>query len=100
MAQRGVVRGPATDSEYRKSYAPDQPESPAHFGLQDRPYDRWLRRFLEHISVASSDKDKQLLQFLMDLPEIPKEEIYRLESMATNADQYVGLVCIRERPVH
>jgi symplekin len=46
-----------------------------------------LRDFLEHISHVSSDKDKQLLQFLMDLPEIPRDEIYRLEAMATNTAQ-------------
>lgn len=56
---------------------------------QNRPYDRWLRRFLEHVSEASSNQDKELLQFLMDLPEIPLDEIHRLETMALNADQCV-----------
>ncbi|GAA5990965.1 hypothetical protein JCM10908_000101 [Rhodotorula pacifica] len=64
---------------------------------EDRPYDRLLRRFLEHISQVSSDKDKQLLQFLMDLPEIPRDEIYRLEAMATNIDQMqLGFSTLRE----
>ncbi|GAA5964456.1 hypothetical protein JCM8115_006320 [Rhodotorula mucilaginosa] len=63
----------------------------------DRPYDRLLRDFLEHISHVSSDKDKQLLQFLMDLPEIPRDEIYRLEAMATNtAQMHLGFSTLRE----
>ncbi|GAA5879509.1 hypothetical protein JCM3774_002703 [Rhodotorula dairenensis] len=67
-------------------------------GVQtNRPYDRLLRDFLEHFSQISSDKDKQLLQFLMDLPEIPREEIYRLEAMATNtAQMQLGFSTLRE----
>lgn len=63
----------------------------------DRPYDRLLRDFLEHVSHVSSDKDKQLLQLLMDLPEIPRDEIYRLEAMATNtAQMHLGFSTLRE----
>ncbi|BGO91177.1 hypothetical protein NBRC10512_005729 [Rhodotorula toruloides] len=65
--------------------------------MENRPYDRWLRLFLEHISAASSNKDKELLQFLMDLPEIPVDEIHRLETMALNADQMqLGFSTLRE----
>ncbi|BGP47764.1 hypothetical protein JCM10450v2_003629 [Rhodotorula kratochvilovae] len=65
--------------------------------VENRPYDRWLRRFLEHVGVASSNKDRELLQFLMDLPEIPVDEIYRLEGMAVNADQMqLGFSTLRE----
>ncbi|GAA6055098.1 hypothetical protein JCM3770_001798 [Rhodotorula araucariae] len=65
--------------------------------VENRPYDRWLRRFLDHVGVASSNKDRELLQFLMDLPEIPVDEIYRLEGMAVNADQMqLGFSTLRE----
>ncbi|BGO96476.1 hypothetical protein NBRC10513v2_003408 [Rhodotorula toruloides] len=65
--------------------------------MENRPYDRWLRLFLEHVSAASSNKDKELLQFLMDLPEIPVDEIHRLETMALNADQMqLGFSTLRE----
>ncbi|GJN89003.1 hypothetical protein Rhopal_001974-T1 [Rhodotorula paludigena] len=67
---------------------------------ENRPYDRWLQRFLEHINVASSSKDKELLQFMMDLPEIPPDEIYRLEGMALKADQMqLGFTTLRELAV-
>ncbi|GAA5853597.1 hypothetical protein JCM9279_005069 [Rhodotorula babjevae] len=65
--------------------------------IENRPYDHWLRKFLEHVGVASSNKDRGLLQFLMDLPEIPVDEIYRLEGMAVNADQMqLGFSTLRE----
>ncbi|GAA5903829.1 hypothetical protein JCM8208_006591 [Rhodotorula glutinis] len=65
--------------------------------VENRPYDHWLRKFLEHVGVASSNKDRELLQFLMDLPEIPVDEIYRLEGMAVNADQMqLGFSTLRE----
>lgn len=56
--------------------------------LADRPYDRWLRRLLEHIITFSSNKDKAFTQFMIDLPEIPREEIARLGEMCLNPDQY------------
>jgi hypothetical protein len=55
--------------------------------LQNRPYDRWLRRFLEHVSQTSKNQDKELLQFMMDLPELPIAEISRLEDMCLNSEQ-------------
>ncbi|GAA5909818.1 hypothetical protein JCM6882_002685 [Rhodosporidiobolus microsporus] len=64
---------------------------------ENRPYDRWLRRFLEHVSVASKNQDKELLQFMMDLPELPVAEISRLEDMCLNADQMqLGFSTLRE----
>ncbi|GAA5991312.1 hypothetical protein JCM11641_002820 [Rhodosporidiobolus odoratus] len=64
---------------------------------ENRPYDRWLRRFLEHVSAASRNQDKELLQFMMDLPELPPAEIRRLEEMCLNADQMqLGFSTLRE----
>lgn len=62
--------------------------SPEQAGLA-RPYDRWLRRLLEHILEFSSNKDKSFSQFMVDLPEVPSEEIVRLGEMCTNPDQSV-----------
>ncbi|GAA5855379.1 hypothetical protein JCM8547_009056 [Rhodosporidiobolus lusitaniae] len=64
---------------------------------ENRPYDRWLRRFLEHVSKASKNQDKELLQFMMDLPELPLAEISRLEDMCLNVDQMqLGFSTLRE----
>ncbi|GAA5942275.1 hypothetical protein JCM10213_004118 [Rhodosporidiobolus nylandii] len=64
---------------------------------ENRPYDRWLRRFLEHVSAASKNQDKELLQFMMDLPELPAAEISRLEDMCLNIDQMqLGFSTLRE----
>ncbi|GAA6021094.1 hypothetical protein JCM10207_003361 [Rhodosporidiobolus poonsookiae] len=62
-----------------------------------RPYDRLLRKFLEHVSKSSKNQDKELLQFMMDLPEIPADEIIRLEAMCLNANQMqLGFSTLRE----
>ncbi|ORY92427.1 Symplekin tight junction protein C terminal-domain-containing protein [Leucosporidium creatinivorum] len=67
---------------------------------QDRPYDRWLRRLLEHICNFSSNKDKAFSQFMIDLPEIPSEEIGRLCDMCLNPDQVqLGFSALRELAV-
>ncbi|GAA6041092.1 hypothetical protein JCM8097_004714 [Rhodosporidiobolus ruineniae] len=64
---------------------------------ENRPYDHWLRLFLSHISRASTNADKELLQFMMDLPELPSAEIVRLEEMCLNADQMqLGFSTLRE----
>ncbi|CEQ40286.1 SPOSA6832_01874, partial [Sporobolomyces salmonicolor] len=64
---------------------------------QNRPYDRWLRRLLEHVCTHSSNADKALYQFMMDLPEIPADEMSRLESMCLNPDQMqLGFSTLRE----
>lgn len=59
------------------------------FILQDRPYDRWLRLLLSHITEHSSNKDKFFSQFVIDLPVIPSEEVERLGVMCMNPEQCV-----------
>lgn len=54
---------------------------------QERPYDRWLRKLLGHIASFSTNKDRSFPQFIIELPEIPDEEIIRLGEMCTNPDQ-------------
>lgn len=54
---------------------------------QSRPYDRWLRRLLQHILDFSSNKDKSFPQLIVDLPELPAEEISRLGEMCINPEQ-------------
>lgn len=56
-------------------------------GLQSRPYDRWLRRILEHMLAYSSNKDRSFSQFIVDLPEIPLDEIVRLGEMCLKPEQ-------------
>jgi symplekin len=75
-------------SVFRMSFAnADAPHPP-----QSRPYDRWLRRLLEHICSFSSNKDKAFSQFMVDLPEVPSDEIVRLGEMCLNPDQCVAFV--------
>ena len=87
--RRGIVEVRSPLSPSRSLSRSRARTDPLALRRQNRPYDHWLRKFLEHVGVASSNKDRELLQFLMDLPEIPVDEIYRLEGMAVNADQCV-----------
>ena len=64
---------------------------------QERPYDRWLRRLLEHILSYSSNKDKAFSQFMVDLPEIPVEEVVRLGEMCKNPEQSVQELLVARR---
>lgn len=80
--QHGAPRGPPASFEKLTMFSLEQP------GLS-RPYDRWLRRLLEHILEFSSNKDKSFSQFMVDLPEVPSDEISRLGEMCTNPDQSV-----------
>lgn len=91
VAERGVVHRCSADRPGAPRLSKLCPRirnltSPSR-ALQDRPYDRWLRRLLEHICNFSSNKDKAFSQFMIDLPEIPSEEIRRLCDMCLNPDQ-------------
>ncbi|KAK4701540.1 symplekin, partial [Phenoliferia sp. Uapishka_3] len=67
---------------------------------EGRPYDRWLRRLLEHILQHSSNKDKAFTQFIVDLPTIPNEEISRFGAMCTNPEQVqLGFAALRDLTV-
>lgn len=64
---------------------------------KERPYDRWLRRLLEHILSYSSNKDKAFSQFMVDLPEIPVGEVARLGELCKNPEQLqLGFSSLRE----
>lgn len=69
---------------------PDADIAEAATNPPPRPYDRWLRLLLEHILAHSSNKDRSFATFIVDLPEIPADEISRLGSMCTNPAQ-IGL---------
>lgn len=61
------------------------------------PYGRWLRRLLDYIVEHSSAQDRSFSTFLIDLPEVPKAEVRRLESMCNNAEQLQnGFTTLRE----
>ncbi|KAM0748127.1 hypothetical protein T439DRAFT_74720 [Meredithblackwellia eburnea MCA 4105] len=63
----------------------------------ERPYDRWLRKLLEHILEHSSNKDRAFTQFIVDLPSIPSEEVAKFGIMCTNPEQvHLGFSALRE----
>lgn len=63
----------------------------------DRPYDRWLRKLLEHISDHSTNRDNTFSQFIVDLPEVPTDEFGRLCDMCLKATQVqLGFTALRD----
>lgn len=65
---------------YTESRSKLDPQGDGH---RQSPYAIWLHQLLDHISTSSIDKEKgtSFTQFLIDLPEIPKDEVVRLARM-------------------
>ena len=55
--------------------------------VQDRAYDRLLEKLLDQLFSHSSNKDKALTQFIVDLPELPAGEIERIRDMCLRPSQ-------------
>ncbi|KAK4053378.1 hypothetical protein OIV83_001542 [Microbotryomycetes sp. JL201] len=64
---------------------------------KDAAYDRWLKRILDHLSLHTTNKDKALTQFMVDLPQLPLEEVERIRDMCLKPNQVqIGFVTLRE----
>ncbi|KAM0787454.1 hypothetical protein ACM66B_003533 [Microbotryomycetes sp. NB124-2] len=64
---------------------------------KDAAYDRWLKKILDHLSMHTTNKDKALTQFIVDLPKLPLEEVERIRDMCLKANQVqLGFVTLRE----
>ncbi|SCZ93130.1 BZ3500_MvSof-1268-A1-R1_Chr6-2g08480 [Microbotryum saponariae] len=69
-------------------------------GHKERTYDIWLRKLLAHIMSKSSNRDRGFTQFVIDLPDLPVDEVEKLGQMCMKKEQVqLGFSALRELAV-
>ncbi|KDE05162.1 hypothetical protein MVLG_04407 [Microbotryum lychnidis-dioicae p1A1 Lamole] len=69
-------------------------------GHKDRTYDIWLRKISTHIMSKSSNRDRGFTQFVIDLPDLPVDEVEKLGQMCMKKEQVqLGFSALRELAV-
>ncbi|SCV67819.1 BQ2448_5430 [Microbotryum intermedium] len=69
-------------------------------GKKERTYDIWLRKLLAHIMSKSLNRDRSFTQFVIDLPDLPVDEVEKLGQMCMRREQVqLGFSSLRELAV-
>ncbi|KAK4048377.1 hypothetical protein OIO90_005847 [Microbotryomycetes sp. JL221] len=65
--------------------------------FKDQAYDRWLKAIMDHLTLHTTNKDKALTQFVVDLPELSLAEVERIKDMCLKPNQVqLGFMTLHE----